>query len=424
MFGRNRNFFKALGPGILWAGAAIGVSHLVQSARAGASFGLGLVGLVIIANFFKYPAFSFGPRYAAATGTSLLEGYRRQGRWALWLYAFVTAGTMFTVQGAVTLVTASLAATILGVAGPGPVVALAAAITVACALLLIVGRYRYLDRITKVIVVLLLISTSMATVLVLPKVDWSTLRFLPDTALFVDPAAVLFMVALVGWMPSAFDLSIWHSLWTLARAQETGHAPTLREALLDFKIGYFFTALLALCFVTLGSGVMFHSGRQFADAPSAFADQVITLFTANLGPWSRPIIAVAALTTMFSTTLTVVDGFPRAIAALVSRFKTIEVPGQASTHSARVYWTALLALASGSIVLMMFFLRSLTALVDVATTLSFLSAPFLAWLNHRAMLGPEISVAARPGRGLIFYSWSGIGFSAVFALYFIWLRLQ
>lgn len=32
-----------LGPGLLFAGAAIGVSHLVQSTRAGADFGWGLI---------------------------------------------------------------------------------------------------------------------------------------------------------------------------------------------------------------------------------------------------------------------------------------------------------------------------------------------------------------------------------------------
>ncbi|MFQ5902487.1 MAG: divalent metal cation transporter, partial [Candidatus Binatia bacterium] len=111
---QRRDFLKALGPGMLWAGAAVGVSHLVQSTRAGASFGLGLVGLVIIANIFKYPAFSFGPRYAAATGTSLLEGYRRQGKWALVLYAFLTLGTMFTIQAVVTVVTAALGVAVLG----------------------------------------------------------------------------------------------------------------------------------------------------------------------------------------------------------------------------------------------------------------------------------------------------------------------
>ena len=37
-------WIKKLGPGLLFAGAAIGVSHLVQSTRAGADFGWGLLG--------------------------------------------------------------------------------------------------------------------------------------------------------------------------------------------------------------------------------------------------------------------------------------------------------------------------------------------------------------------------------------------
>ena len=37
-----------LGPGLLFAGAAIGVSHLVQSTRAGADFGWGLIWALIL----------------------------------------------------------------------------------------------------------------------------------------------------------------------------------------------------------------------------------------------------------------------------------------------------------------------------------------------------------------------------------------
>ena len=51
------SILKKLGPGLLFAGAAIGVSHLVQSTKAGADFGLGLIWALIIANLFKYPFF-------------------------------------------------------------------------------------------------------------------------------------------------------------------------------------------------------------------------------------------------------------------------------------------------------------------------------------------------------------------------------
>ena len=111
---RASTLMKAIGPGLLFAGAAIGGSHLGQSTRAGAMFGLGLLGVVLVANVTKYPGLSFGSRYTNATGLSLLEGYRRQGVWTLLVFSALTLGTMFTVAAAVTLVPgASLLPTVL-----------------------------------------------------------------------------------------------------------------------------------------------------------------------------------------------------------------------------------------------------------------------------------------------------------------------
>ena len=82
------NIISKLGPGLLFAGAAIGVSHLVQSTRAGADFGWGLLWVLVLVNFFKYPFFEFGARYALANGESLLDGYMKLGKGYLWIYFF------------------------------------------------------------------------------------------------------------------------------------------------------------------------------------------------------------------------------------------------------------------------------------------------------------------------------------------------
>ena len=71
-----KSLIRSLGPGLLWAGAAIGVSHLVQSTRAGAIYGFQLVIIILLINLFKYPFFEFGPRYASATKESLLHGIK------------------------------------------------------------------------------------------------------------------------------------------------------------------------------------------------------------------------------------------------------------------------------------------------------------------------------------------------------------
>ena len=260
----SRRFLLALGPGVLFAGAAIGVSHLSQATRAGAGFGMAMVWVVVLACVLKYPAFSFGPRYAAATGKNLAQGYRRQGRGALVLYGLLTLATMFTVEAAVTGLTSGIFLAVFPVAATP--LSVSAVLLGTCAALVMVGRYRWLDRIIKVAVVALSAGTLVSAVAIAPTVPWHTLWRLPD----LSGQTLFFLALLIGWMPSAIDISIWHSLWTLAKREDTGHAPSVREALFDFDIGYYGTGLLALCFVMLGAGFCLARARKFPSRPYSF----------------------------------------------------------------------------------------------------------------------------------------------------------
>ena len=114
-----KNIAKTLGPGILFASTAIGVSHIVQSTRAGADFGFALIPFVLAANLFKYPFFEYGSRYANSTGESIIDGYKRVGNWMLWLYFLITLGSMFFVTAAVGAVTAGFLQNLFGVSGWG-----------------------------------------------------------------------------------------------------------------------------------------------------------------------------------------------------------------------------------------------------------------------------------------------------------------
>ena len=94
------NLWKALGPGILVACAAVGGSHLVWSNRAGAEFGWSLLWLVLLANALKFPFFLYGQRYTAATGESLLAGYKRLGIGYVWIFLAVNILTGTTTSRA------------------------------------------------------------------------------------------------------------------------------------------------------------------------------------------------------------------------------------------------------------------------------------------------------------------------------------
>jgi Mn2+/Fe2+ NRAMP family transporter len=274
MTSSSTHLLKRLGPGLLFAGAAVGVSHLVYATRAGANFGFGLVWLVLITNLLKYPFFEFGPRYAAAKGESLLEGYRRLHRGVLWLFVLITLGTMFTVIAAVSLVTASLATNLFGITDN--LIIWVILILGTCSVLLTIGRYQLLDRLMKFIIIALTAITLVTVIIAWGQTSHTT-NWAPQY--IFSATEVAFIIAFMGWMPAPLDLSVWHSLWALEKRKDTTANFDIKQSLFDFNIGYIGTTFLALFFLALGALVMYNSGETFSDKGGAFAAQLINLYT-------------------------------------------------------------------------------------------------------------------------------------------------
>ena len=401
---RTTGFWASFGPGLLWAATAIGVSHLVQSTRAGALAGLGLAGVVAVALLLKYPFFEFGTRYSAATGESLIEGYARIGRWALWLYFAITLGTAVIVQSVIVLFTSYLLRYALGLDASLP--AVAAVMMGLCGLLLGVGRYRALDLAIKLLIAILTVSTFAAAAVVLPRVDPATIVMSP-TELGSAGVTMAFVLALMGWMPSALDIAAWSSLWTLAKAGP-GNRPSVRLARLDFNIGYIGSSILAFAFIVLGAGVMRGSEVGFSPQGTVFATQLVELYTRTLGEWTRPFVLLAVVTTMASTALTVMDGFPRVIERTIQNLRAdLEVPRGAG-NAGRLYWFSFAALLVLTEIVLIGFIGNLTTMIDFATIVSFLTAPIVGWLTLRAVTSPAMPAEHRPAPGLLVLAYVGL----------------
>lgn len=408
---------QSLGPGLLMAAAAIGVSHLVQSTRAGATYGFALVWAVILANFFKYPFLEFGPRYAIATGESMIKGYKRLGNWAIGIFAVFTIGTMFAVQAAVTVVSANLAAEMTGVA-LSPFVWSAILLGI-CILLLFSGQYSALDGAIKGIMMVLAVSTVIAVGAALLQGEQQTMPADITPAIW-NITGVSFLIALMGWMPIPIDAAAWHSLWSLERQKQTKYKPKLKESLIDFNIGYIGAATLSLGFLLLGALVMFGSGEKYASSGSVFAGQLISLYTDSLGAWAYPVIIICAFTTMFSTTLTVTDAYPR-----VSRhmLKVIIAKRFSTQDDIRIYRGLLVIIPLLSLGVLYFLGEYFTLLIDLATTLSFLGAPVLAYINYRLITANHVPDDCKPKPWLKWLSWSGMIFLTGFALLYIYWQI-
>ena len=413
------NLLKTIGPGLLWAGAAIGVSHLVQSTRAGASFGFYFIWILIIANIIKYPFFEFAPRYAASTGKSLIEGYKKIGKWAIVLYALLTISTMFAIQAAVTVVTAGLVGSVFNISLSAS--SISAIILVITMIILIIGKFSILDKLIKIIIITLAVTTVLAVVNGLFS-GYSPSQEFAVNFDWTDSLNLAFLIAFIGWMPAPLDISVWHSFWTIAKKRTTGYSPSLKEALLDFNIGYIGTIILALGFLALGALFMYGTGEEFSSSASVFAGQLINMFTRSIGSWAYAIIAIAALTTMFSTTLTCLDAYSRVLPTTTKLiFSDNNDELKETSRKSILFWMILLV--SGSLILLIFFTEDMKFMVDLATTISFVTAPILAILNYLVVTNKHVPEEARPKPWLRIYAWVGIVFLTGFSIFFIFWRV-
>lgn len=400
-----RHLIKNIGPGLLFAGAAVGVSHLIQSTRAGADFGLGLLWALLLVHLFKYPFFQFGPRYASATGESLLDGYNKLGKGVLLAYFIVSLATMFTIQAAVTIVTAGIASTLFG--GLIDVKIWTIIILIICFGLLIFGKYKLLDNLMKVIIVCLTISTIIAVSIAFTNNTnpVSFKQILPE-----NTAEIAFLIAFMGWMPAPLDVAVWQSLWTIEKNKDTMQYDT-KTALFDFNIGYVATIILGVGFVLLGFLVMFYSSETFSDSATVFSKQLITMYTQNLGDWAYLLIGIAAFTTMFSTTLTTLDASPRAMV------KTTQLLFKKSSKLNYLFWISLLV--TGTIIIFLFLASEMGLLIKIATILSFITSPFYAIISYKLVSSKHMPEAWRPSKKMHLLSWLGIIFLIGFSTWYL-----
>ena len=396
-----------LGPGLLFAGAAIGVSHLVQSTRAGADFGWGLIWALLLVNIFKYPFFQYGPRYAMATGESLLDGYHKVGKIFLIIYFVLNLATMFTIQTAVTIVTAGLASSLFGITDNMVVWSLI--ITIGCYVILLFGRYQLLDKMIKIIILVLAVSTIFST----GVASFNSNEVYSFNQVFPNGAGLVFLVAFMGWMPAPLDISIWHSIWAIEKNKN--QKITNKESLFDFNVGYISTVILGICFVSLGALVMYNSGVSFSNSGSVFAGQLIELYTSNLGDSFYLIISICAFTTMLSTTITCLDASPRTMSR-ATQLLTNQI-------NKNYYFQWISVLSLGTMLIFYFLLSEMGALVEIATVLSFVTAPFYAILNYKLVVSKNMPKPHRPSKSMRILSITGILFLTLFALGYILTRL-
>lgn len=370
--------FNALGPGIMMASAAVGGSHLIASTQAGALYGWQLALIIILTNLFKYPFFRFSAHYTLDMGKSLIEGYAEKSRVYLWVFLVLCVASATINAGAVAIVTAA----IVKMAIPSlslDIGTVSALIMASCLIILASGRYKALDNVSKVIIVSLTIATVAAAAIAMSR----GMQMKPD---FIEPtpwtlAGLGFLIALMGWMPAPIEISAINSLWVTEKQRL--EPSSYRDGIFDFNVGYITSAVLAVVFLALGAYVQYGNGEEVKMAGAQYVNQLINMYAVTIGDWSRPLVAFIAFACMYGTTITVVDGYARAIAEPIRLLRGREKTGNIELFSWNIW------VAGSGLAMIFWFSGAMAELLKFAMITAFLSAPVFTWLNYRLVKGDE-----------------------------------
>ena len=401
------------GPAMMMAATAVGVSHLVYSTQAGADYGFSLAWLIVLIVALKYPAFRFAVDYASGTGRSLVTAYSRISKIALLWLAIGFFVDMFIATGAVALVTAGLIISVFDIPLPGPQVAVG--LMVISAIVLLNGQYAKAERLVKILVLTFSILVVAATVFALPLLGSGERGAFG--ALTPDRSLAVFVIAMAGWMPMPANGAILYSKWVCERKKIDGDAFDYARAREDFRNGYGLTLVLALCFVAMGTAVLYGTGRQVPATAAGFATELFGIFTSVIGRWSYPVIAAAGIAVIWSTQVALMDALPRVTDRLVAIVQNR--PDDAPSR----FRTFLLVQVVGVSIMLLFMMKNFTSFIYFATSMGFIAGPAIAYYNYRAVTSNDVAAGHRPSAMLINWNWISVFALATFAIAFLWMKL-
>jgi len=412
MKNKTNSWFARLGPGLMNAAAAVGVSHLVFATQAGTEYGLSFVWLIVLISALKYPAFRFAVDYASVTDRSLVHAYAKLGRGALaWLFAGV-AVDIFIATTAVALVTAGLFISVFKLPYSGPHVAIVLCLVTAA--ILLNGHYRTAERIVKALVAVFSVLVIAATVLALPELGSNDREIFGEITL--NRHLAVFAIAMAGWMPMPLTGSIFMSIWAREKRATGGTEFDHRQACHDLNFGWNLTVVLALCFTIMGAAILFQTSRTVPASAGAFATELLSIFTTVVGSWSYPLIAIAAIAVMWSGVFALMDALPRVSSRMVDH--ALQRPDGAPSR----FSLFLLIQFAGVTIILLFLMQNFGTFVAFATSTGFITAPALAYYNYRAVTSADVSSHYVPSRSLIAWHWTGFAPFTVFALAFVFER--
>jgi Mn2+/Fe2+ NRAMP family transporter len=295
----------------------------------------------------------------------------------LWIFLFGTIAQGIAVLAGVAGIAASVLYTFIGRIGFQYYTAIVVASVLA---FLFLGGYGWLDFLNKIMMAVLFLATVVVFVPACPPRGEFVHLIKPS----IPAGSLAVIAALLGWMPTGIDVSIWHSLWTIEKHPELSAAEgkaaesrwrILRLALADMRIGYVLSFVVAAVFLMLAASFLHGTSSEIEGV--GFSKSLADMYAERIGRWMFGVFMVAAFFAMYSTTYAVMDGFSRCFAETLSKlFPELPKKGWNTLYRIFVLATALLAFV------LVITIGKPVKLVMIVALISLAVAPLYYGLNY------------------------------------------
>jgi Mn2+/Fe2+ NRAMP family transporter len=381
---------KILGPGMIFASLVIGETHLALQAYAGALYGMAFLWLIVLVHIVYYPIYEYGSRYAVATGESLIEGYwRLRFRKPLfWYFIFFMFITPTLVMGSLVGLTGSVLNAAFPVLSFNTWCTITYLLTIT---IIIVGRYKLIELISKFIILILALITIFAFVTSPPSPGDFFAGLIPQIPAVAGVWIVIVAMLRVPTDPAA---SIFLSEWAKEKRAEWGDdkavlMSSLRKSIIDVRTGFVVSFIVAMAFMALGA-VIFRP-RGMVPEGLEVALKLSEIYTETFGQWMFPVFIIAAFVAFWGGYVSVQDGIHRLFKKIV---EYLFRPGEKVRD-----WIGNLYLivVAGVGLLMATILQRPMFMVILALSMAFLYFPLVIGLNIYCVTR-MVDKEFRPGR--------------------------
>ena len=322
------NLIRKLGPGIILAGSIVGSGELIATTVLGAENGYTLLWLIVVSCVIKNIIQNELGRYAIGTGETTLEAFDRIPgprlgvSWVVWLWVLMIAGTVLTIGAMLGAIGEVLNMLVPAV----PINVWTWLIAAVSVMILLVGEYGLIEKISMVLVSYFTLMTVLAGAMLVTQPEYFSWGRVLEGFTFQRPAGGLLTAVAAFGITGAGSVELFmYPYWCIEKGYARFAGPRDDSTVwrdrargwigvmgVDIISSMALYTVSTVAFYLLGAGVLFGAG--IVPEGSEMIRSLSTMYTETLGDWTQPLFLLGAVIILYSSVFAAAAAHPRMLA--------------------------------------------------------------------------------------------------------------